>query len=86
MFLERLFMDPFIIDEMLHEDKLKEISVKLVWAKIQIIGIQCFHLALRQQTLNSLKGTPFMRLIKLFHKFCVELQWNLMVEIYIRFI
>jgi len=54
-------MDHFIIDDMLHEDKLKEISVKLVWAKIQIIGIQCFHLALRQQTLNSLKGTPFMQ-------------------------
>ena len=54
-------MDPFIIDYMLHEDKLKEISVKLVWAKIQIIGIQCFHLALRQQILISLKSTPFMR-------------------------
>jgi len=28
-------MDHFIIDDMLHEDKLKEISVKVVWGKIQ---------------------------------------------------
>jgi len=32
-------MDPFIIDYMLLEDKLKEISVKVVWGKIKIIGI-----------------------------------------------
>jgi len=28
-------MNHFIIDDMLHEDKLKEISVKVVWGKIQ---------------------------------------------------
>ena len=28
MFLGRLFMEHYIIDHMLHEDKLKEISVK----------------------------------------------------------
>ena len=39
MFLGRLFMEHYIIDDMLLEDKLKEISAKVVWGKIQIIGI-----------------------------------------------
>jgi len=32
-------MEHCIIDDMLLEDKLKEISVKVFWGKIQIIGI-----------------------------------------------
>jgi len=32
-------MEHYIIDHMLLEDKLKEISVKVVWGKIQIKGI-----------------------------------------------
>ena len=33
MFLGRIFMEHYIIDDTLLEDKLKEISVKVVWVE-----------------------------------------------------
>jgi len=39
MFLEGPFIEACIVHYILLEDKLKEISVKVVWNKIQIKGI-----------------------------------------------
>ena len=46
-----------------------------------------FPLSFKTTNLKFSKGNSNLRgLIKLFRKFCVELQWYVMVEIKIRFI
>jgi len=46
-----------------------------------------FTFVLRQKILNSLKGTAHLGgFIKLFRKFCLELQWYVMVGMNISFI
>ena len=87
MFLGRLFMEHYIIDHMLLEDKLKEISVKVVFGvkfKQKEFNVYfCF----KAKILKFSKGNSHLRgFIKLFRKFCLELQWYVMVGMNIRFI
>ena len=87
MLLERPFIEACIIHYMLLEDKLKEISVKVVFGvkfKQKEFNVYfCF----KAKNLKFFKGNSHLRgFIKLFRKFCLELQWYVMVEMNIRFI
>ena len=87
MFLEGPFIEACIIHYMFLEDKLKEISVKMIfWGKIQKKNFNIYF-CFKAKNLKFFKGNSHLRgFIKLFRKFYLELQWYVMVEMNIRFI
>ena len=88
MFLGRLCMEHYIIDHMLLEDKLKEISVKK-WCVGSDTNRRIFIvvLAILKKYLNSSnRNSRLTEFFKLFCKFCLELMWYIVEGMNVRFI
>jgi len=73
-------MEHYIIDYMLREDKLKEISVKLFWSKIQINRNLMFPFSFKEIILKFLKCNSqllgFIKLLCIFLNIFRIISWS----------